>query len=103
MLAWSKYGMPWDNRARGRDCIVSLERVTHTPMVQYGMPWVTRGDNVLCWQGVQWRKLSTPPTWVQTGIMVCGVPPGWSGAILTIMGTNNRTPSAELSEPWQRS
>ena len=25
------------------------------------------------------------------------------GAILTIMGINNRTPSAELSKPWQSS
>ena len=35
--------------------------------------------------------------------MVCSVQPGWSGAILTIMGINNRTPSAELSKPWRSS
>ena len=28
----------------GRDRGISLERVTHTRAVQYGMPWVTRGD-----------------------------------------------------------
>ena len=36
----------WDTRgcrARGRDCGVSLEWVTHTHAVQYGMPWVTGG------------------------------------------------------------
>ena len=36
----------WDtrgHRARGRDCGVSLEWVTHTRRVQYVMPWVTGG------------------------------------------------------------
>ena len=31
------------NEIRGRDCGVSLERVTHTRAVQYGTPWVTGG------------------------------------------------------------
>ena len=38
-----KYGIPGVARARGRDCGVSLEQVTHTCEVQYGMPWVNGG------------------------------------------------------------
>ena len=59
---WSKYGIPWVTRARGRDCGVSLERVTHTHVVQYGMLWVTgglmysigRGCNGISYTFLQW-------------------------------------------------
>ena len=69
---WSKYEIPWVVGQRGRDCGVSLEQVTHTRMVQYGMPWVTGGYDELYLQGVHWHELRIPPMWVQQGIYLTG-------------------------------
>ena len=64
---------------------VSLERVMHTRAVQIWDTLGNGGDDVLCWQGVQWHELHIPPIWVQKG--------GSSD-----LGNVRRTPSADLGK-----
>ena len=61
----------WDTRGhkgkgKGLWCLIGAgDAYSRGPIWDAMGNW---GDNVLCWQGVQWRKLNIPPMWVQQGI-----------------------------------